>query len=228
MSELPTGTVTFLFTDIEGSTQLLARIPGHYGDVLAEHQRVLRLAFDEHGGREVDREGDSFFVAFARAPDALAAAVHGQRALASTRWPERVELRVRMGIHTGEATVRGGDYVGLDVHRAARISSAGHGGQVLVSSATHELVADALPPDVAFRDLGEHRLKDLERPVHLFQVVAGGLQSEFPPPASLSPIRARIPVPATATIGREADLARLGELLAEPDTRFVTLVGPGG
>jgi predicted ATPase/class 3 adenylate cyclase len=228
MSELPTGTVTFLFTDIEGSTRLLARMPDRYGDVLAEHQRVLRLAFDEHGGREVGREGDSFFVAFERAHDALAAAVDGQRALACTRWPERVDLRVRMGIHTGEAALRGGDYVGLDVHRAARISSAGHGGQVLVSSATHELVADELPPDVALHDLGEHRLKDLERPVHLFEVVAADLPSRFPPPGSLSPVHARIPAPPTATIGREADLARLGELLAEPDTRLVTLVGPGG
>src|SRR4051794_13947088 len=228
MSELPTGTVTFLFTDIEGSTQLLARMPDRYGDVLAEHQRVLRLAFDEHGGQEGGREGDSFFVAFARAPDALAAAVDGQRALAGTRWPERGGLRVRMGIHTGEAALRGGDYVGLDVHRAARISSAGHGGQVLVSSATRELVADELPPDVALRDLGEHRLKDLGRPVHLFEVVAADLPSEFPPPGSLSPVHARIPAPPTATIGREADLARLGDLLAEPDTRLVTLVGPGG
>src|SRR3954464_15670813 len=193
MSELPTGTVTFLFTDIEGSTKLLARIPDHYGDVLAEHQRVLRLAFDEHGGREVGREGDSLFVAFERAPDALAAAVDGQRALACTRWPEGVDLRVRMGIHTGEAALRGGDYVGLDVHQAARISAASHGGQVLVSSATHELVADELPPDVALRDLGEHRLKDLGRPVHLFEVVAADLPSEFPPPGSLSPVHARIP-----------------------------------
>src|SRR4051795_11102605 len=124
MSELPTGTVTFLFSDIEGSTRLLARLPDRYGDVLAEHQRLLRRAFDEHGGREIGREGDSFFVAFARAPDALAAAVEGQRALGVARWPEGLELRVRIGIHTGEAVLRGGDYVGMDVHRAARISSA--------------------------------------------------------------------------------------------------------
>ena len=227
MAVLPTGTVTFLFTDIEGSTRLLARLPDRFGDLLAEHQRVLRGAFGAHGGREVGREGDSFFVAFARAPDALAAAVDGQRALARTRWPEDADVRVRMGIHTGEAALRGGDYVGLDVHRAARISAAAHGGQVLVSSATHALVADELPPGVVLRDLGEHRLKDLERPEQLFQVVAGDLPSDFPPPASL-PRRARIPVPPTTTIGREADLARLGGLLAEPGGRLVTLVGPGG
>src|SRR4051812_16527787 len=163
-------------------------MPDRYADVLAEHQRVLRLAFDEHGGREIGREGDSFFVAFARAPDALAAAVEGQRALGLARWPEGLELRVRIGIHTGEAVLRGGDYVGMDVHRAARISSAGHGGEVLVSSATRELVSDGLPPDVALRDLGEHWLKDLDRPERLFQVIASGLAADFPPPVSLSPV----------------------------------------
>src|SRR5919198_2488262 len=179
MAELPTGTVTFLFSDIEGSTRLLARLRGRYGEVLAEHQRLLRAAFGDHDGREVHTEGDAFFVAFARASDAVAAAVSAQRSLASRRWPEGVDVRVRMGLHTGEAEVRRGDYVGLDVHRAARICSAGHGGQVLISGATYELVADELPADVALRDLGEHVLKDLDRPEHLFQVVPGDLPRDF-------------------------------------------------
>jgi class 3 adenylate cyclase len=134
MAELPSGTVTFLFSDVEGSTRLLARLRGRYAEVLGEHQRLLRAAFDEHDGREVHTEGDGFFVAFARASDAIAAAVSAQRALASQRWPEGVDVRVRMGVHTGEAEVRQDDYVGLDVHRAARICAAGHGGQVLISS----------------------------------------------------------------------------------------------
>src|SRR5215212_6688771 len=183
MTELPTGTVTFLFTDIAGSTRLLAGEPQRYGALLAEHHRVLRQAFDAYGGCEVRIEGDAFFVAFARAPDALAAAVAVQRALAR----DESGVRVRIGMHTGEAAVQDGDYVGLDVNRAARIAAAGHGGQVLVSGATHALVEDDLPPDVGLRDLGAHRLKDLDRPERLFQVVAGDLPPEFPPPASLGP-----------------------------------------
>ena len=180
MAELPSGTVTFLFSDVEGSTRLLTRLRGRYAEVLGEHQRLLRAAFDEHDGREVHTEGDAFFVAFARASDAIAAAVSAQRSLASQRWPEGVDVRVRIGVHTGEADVRQDDYVGLDVHRAARICAAGHGGQVLISSSTRELVADELPSDVALRDLGEHRLKDLDRPEHLFQLVVGDLRADFP------------------------------------------------
>src|SRR4051794_29546276 len=142
MAELPSGTVTFLFTDIEGSTRLLTRLRGRYAEVLAEHQRLLRAAFDEHDGREVHTEGDAFFVAFARASDAIAAAVSAQRSLASQRWPDGVDVRVRMGVHTGEAEVRLDDYVGLDVHRAARICAAAYGGQALISSSTRELLAD--------------------------------------------------------------------------------------
>src|ERR687887_840810 len=141
MREPPSGTVTFLFTDIEGSTRLLSRLRGRYAEVLSEHQRLLRAAFYEHDGREVHTEGDAFFVAFARASDAIAAAVSAQRSLASRSWPEGVDVRVRMGVHTGEAEVRQGDYVGLDVHRAARICSAGHGGEVVVSSSPRELGA---------------------------------------------------------------------------------------
>jgi class 3 adenylate cyclase len=180
MAQLPSGTVTFLFTDIEGSTRLLTGLRDRYAEVLADHQRVLRAAFDERGGREVHTEGDAFFVAFTRASDAISAAIAGQRALASQPWPEGVDMRVRMGVYTGEATVQQDDYVGLDVHRAARICAAGHGGQVLISGSTRELAAGKLPQGVALRDLGEHRLKDLDRPEHLFQVLARDLPADFP------------------------------------------------
>jgi predicted ATPase/class 3 adenylate cyclase len=231
MAELPSGTVTFLFSDVEGSTRLLTRLRGRYAGVLAEHQRVLRAAFDEHNGREVHTEGDAFFVAFARASDAIAAAVSAQRSLASQRWPEGVEVRVRMGLHTGEAEVRLDDYVGLDVHRAARICSAGHGGQVLISSSTRELVADELPQDVALRDLGEHRLKDLDRPEHLFQLVVGDLPADFPPLASLSPGSGRangLPPAPNRTIGRADDVRAIMDRLRVDGVRLLTLTGPGG
>jgi class 3 adenylate cyclase len=146
MPELPSGTVTFLFSDIEGSTRLLTRLRGRYAEVLAEHQRVLRAEFDEYNGREINTQGDGFFVAFARASDAIAAAIAAQRGLVSRSWPEGLAVRVRMGVHTGEAARELDSYVGLDVHRAARICAAGHGGQVLISSATRELVAGELSP----------------------------------------------------------------------------------
>jgi YVTN family beta-propeller protein len=179
MPELPSGTVTFLFTDIEGSTALLKRLGPAYGDVLTEHQRILRAAFAAHGGHEVDTQGDSFFVAFRRAKDAVAAAVAAQRDLTAHEWPDGVELLVRMGLHTGEPQVGEQRYVGIGVHKAARIGAAGHGGQVLLSSTTRELVEDELPPGVTIRDLGERRLKDLERPERLFQLVIEGLRSHF-------------------------------------------------
>jgi len=179
MTQLPTGTVTFLFTDIEGSTALLKRLGARYGDVLAEHQRILRAAFAAHGGHEVDTQGDSFFVAFPRAKDAVAAAVAAQRDLAAYDWPEGARVAVRMGLHTGEPQVGEQRYVGIGVHKAARIGAAGHGGQVLLSSTTRELVEDELPPGVTIRDLGERRLKDIERPERLFQLEIEGLQSDF-------------------------------------------------
>ena len=231
MAELPSGTVTFLFSDIEGSTRLLTRLRDLYADVLAEHQRMLRTAFDDHDGREVHTEGDAFFVAFARASDAIAAAVSAQRALASRRWPEGVDVRVRIGVHTGEAEVRQDDYVGLDVHRAARICAAGHGGQVLISSSTRELVADELPADVALRDLGEHRLKDLDRPEHLFQLVVGDLRADFPALASLSPGSSGangLPPSPNRTIGRADDVRAIVDRLRVDGVRLLTLTGPGG
>jgi YVTN family beta-propeller protein len=179
MSELPSGTVTFLFTDIEGSTSLLKELGSRYGEVLSEHQRILREAFAAHGGHEVDTQGDSFFVAFRRAKDAVAAAVDAQRDLAAHPWPDGAQVRVRMGLHTGEPQVGEQRYVGMGVHKAARIGAAGHGGQVILSATTRELVEDELPPGVTLRDLGERRLKDVERPERLSQLVVEGLPSEF-------------------------------------------------
>jgi YVTN family beta-propeller protein len=182
MAESPTGAVTFLFTDIEGSTRLVKQLRDRYGAVLADHQRLLRAAFAAHGGYEVDTQGDSFFVAFASARDALLAAVEGQVALLSHAWPEGVEIKVRMGLHTGQAVASDGRYTGLAVHRAARIGAAGHGGQILVSQATQTLLEDEEEDlHIFLRDLGEQRLKDLERPVRLYQAGAEGLPASFPP-----------------------------------------------
>ena len=208
MRELPTGTVTFLFTDIEGSTRLLTELGPSYVDVLAEHRRMLRETFGERAGVEVDTQGDAFFFAFARASDAVAAAAAAQDALAE------LPLRVRMGVHTGEPVVTEEGYVGLDVHRAARIAAAGHGGQVLVSQATHDLAG--LP----LRDLGEHRLKDLSAAERIFQLG----DDEFPPLKTL--YATNLPVPTTPFVGRERELAEVAELLGR--SRLVTITGTGG
>jgi YVTN family beta-propeller protein len=177
--ELHGGTVTFLFTDIEGSTRLLKQLGGGYAEVLGEHQRILRAAFAAHGGQEVDTQGDSFFVAFRTAKDAVAAAVDAQRDLEAHNWPEGAPVRVRMGMHTGEPRVGGERYVGIGVNRAARIGAAGHGGQVLLSSTTKELAEEDLPPGVTIRDLGERRLKDLDQRQRLYQLVIDGLPNKF-------------------------------------------------
>ena len=182
MADLPSGAVTFLFTDIEGSTRLVKQLRERYGEVLQEHRRLLRAAFEAHGGYEVDTQGDSFFIAFSSARDALLAAVEGQLALVSHTWPDGVEIRVRMGLHTGQAVAHDGRYTGLAVHRAARIGAAGHGGQILVSQATQTLLEDEEEDlHVFLRDLGEQRLKDLDRPVRLYQAAADGLPASFPP-----------------------------------------------
>ena len=181
MRNLPTGTVTFLFTDIEGSTRLLHALGDGYAGVLTDHRRLLRDAFGRHDGLEVDTQGDSFFVAFADARCAVAAAVDAQTALARHAWPRGTEVRVRMGVHTGEPLASDGHYVGVDVHRGARIAAAAHGGQTLVSERTREIVAGNGVP-VALRDLGACRLKDLPEPERLYQLVIDGLPSTFPPP----------------------------------------------
>jgi class 3 adenylate cyclase len=214
MSGLPSGTVTFLFTDIEGSTLLLRRLGERYADVVGRHDRVVRAACAAHGGREVSTQGDAFFVAFGRAGDAVAAAVQVQRALAEERWPEGAGVRVRMGLHTGEPVVGATDYIGLAVHRAARICALGHGGQILVSSATRESLEDDLRAGISFRDLGERRLKDFDRPEHLFQVVAGDLPADFPPVVSVAAEVVELPPELDAgapLVGREGDLDALRE-----------------
>jgi class 3 adenylate cyclase/tetratricopeptide (TPR) repeat protein len=181
MTELLTGTVTFLFTDIEGSTQLLKRLGKTYGEALADHREILRAAAREHGGDEVDRQGDSFLFAFPRADEAAAAAIDGQQRLEAHKWPAGARLRVRMGIHTAEPTVSEEGYYGLGVHRAARIMSAAYGGQVLVSLAASSVLEDAELNGGKLRDLGEHWLKDLDRPERLYQLDVSGLKSAFPP-----------------------------------------------
>ena len=183
MTELQSGTVTFLFSDIAGSTALLRRFRDRYGDIIADHQRLLRTAFEGAGGSEVDSQGDSFFFCFTKARDAVRAAVAGQRALQSHAWPEDGEVLVRMGIHTGEASVSEQRYQGLAVHRAARICDAGHGGQILLSQTSHTLLEDEEGEHDGFslRDLGQQRLKDFERPIGIFQIVASDLPTDFPP-----------------------------------------------
>jgi class 3 adenylate cyclase len=175
-SGLPTGTVTFLFSDIEGSTELSRRHGAAYGDLRAEHRRLLRESFGAHGGCEVDAEGDAFFVVFERAIDAVAAAVAAQRALAAAD-----VVRVRMGLHTTEPHLHADGYVGVGVSRAARICAAAHGGQIVLSHATAGVIEDHEVPGVAMRDLGDHYLKDIPRPQRLFQIDADGLRSDFPP-----------------------------------------------
>src|SRR6266487_2804995 len=216
MRNLPSSTITLLFTDIEGSTRLLGRLGERYSEVLAECRHLLRGVFEHWHSHEVDTQGDAFFVVFARAAEAVSAAVEAQRALAAHAWPEGIEVGVRMGLHTGEPSPTAEGYVGVDVHHAARIMSAGHGGQVLLSRATRELVEHTLPDGVALRDMGKHRLKDLQRPSHLFQLVIAGLPSDFPPLNTLNTRPNNLPFQPTPFIGREMQVAaELSDLFAD-------------
>jgi predicted ATPase/class 3 adenylate cyclase len=226
MTELPTGTVTFLFTDIEGSTRLLQELGDEYGPLQDAHAAIMRSAIGAGGGVEIRTEGDSFFAVFPTPSGAVAAAVAAQRELASFAWPDGGDIRVRMGLHTGEGVPGGDDYVGIDVNRAARIASTGHGGQVVVSAATSELVTAHLPTGVSVRDLGDHRLKDIEHPERLHDLVIEGLPSRFPPLRSLGGRRTNLPSHRTSFVGRSHEIADVEELLSS--TRLLTLTGPGG
>ncbi len=228
MPELPTGTLTLLFTDIEGSTHLLQQLGERYASVLADCRHLLRSAFAQYHGHEVDTQGDAFFVVFARASDAVAAAVAVQRALFAYAWPQGVAVRVRIGVHTGEPTLMSEGYVGLDVHHAARIMSSARGGQILLSPITYQLVEQHLPEGTHVQDLGQHRLKDLQRPDHLFQVSVEGLPADFPPLKTLDASANNLPIQTTPFIGREQEVATLCGLLRRPEVRLVTLSGPGG
>ncbi|HEX5014536.1 MAG TPA: adenylate/guanylate cyclase domain-containing protein [Candidatus Limnocylindrales bacterium] len=223
----PAGTVTFLFTDIEGSTRLAQSLPIEaWTAILARHREIVRAAIRGVEGHEEKTEGDGIFAVFPTADGGVRAAVEAQRGLAAEAWPDGVELRVRMGLHTGAGTLDGdGEYIGADVHRAARISSAANGGQVLLSETSSDLVAGGLPAGVALRSLGQHRLKDL-RPERICQLTIEGLRADFPPIRSLDSRPNNLPTQLTTFVGREAELKEAAELLAT--TRLLTLTGPGG
>jgi predicted ATPase/class 3 adenylate cyclase/DNA-binding CsgD family transcriptional regulator len=228
MHHLPTGTVTLLFTDGEESTPLLQHLGDRSTDVRTVCRHLLRRASEDYGGIVIDTQGDAFFVAFARATDAVLASIEAQRTLASQAWPEGVAVRVRMGLHTGEPHLAADGYVGLDVHRAARIMNAGHGSQILLSQTTCDLVEHALPHGASLRDLGPHRLKDLEHPHHLYQLVCEGLPAEFPPLKTLDTYPHNLPIQLTPLIGREREVAAVQHLLHRQEVRLLTLTGPGG
>ena len=222
---LPSGTVTLLFTDLQGSTRLVERLGSAFAGVLAEHFSILRQAIAEHDGYEFGTEGDALFAVFSRARDALIAAAEAQRALAGHEWPEGVSIRVRMGLHTGTPDRGPGTYVGHDVHRAARISAVAHGAQILLSDATRAL-ATPFPADLATVDLGRHRLKALPEPEHLFQLTGPGLVLDFPPLASTDVVPTNLPRERTSFVGRRCELDELQPLLRR--SRLVTLTGPAG
>ena len=223
---LPTGTVTFFFSDIEGSTKLIQRLGEHYPGVLLAHHNLLRVALAAHGGNELRTEGDSFFIVFGSALDACSGAAAAQQALQDNAWPEGGRVRVRIGLHTGEATLVGNEYLGLDVHRAARVASAAHGGQILISETTRALVDHGLPAGLSLHDLGVHRLKDLARPERLFQLTIAGLPDEFPALRTLETTPNNLPTQLTSFVGRDDQVREAKQLLAR--SRLLTLTGPGG
>ena len=230
MPDLPTGTVTFLFTDIEGSTILWEQHSDAARSALVRHDALVEQIVAECGGVVVRPrgEGDSRFAVFARPSDAVTAAATLQQALYAEPWLIPAPLRVRMALHTGEADVRAGDYYGSAVNRCARLRAVAHGGQTLVSQTTHALVCDNLPPHFTLRDLGEHRLKDLVRSEHIFQLDVPDLPTTFPPLKSLELHPNNLPLQPTPFIGREQELERVRQRLGQPDVRLLTLTGPGG
>ncbi|HEV3406439.1 MAG TPA: BTAD domain-containing putative transcriptional regulator, partial [Candidatus Dormibacteraeota bacterium] len=227
-STLPSGTTTFLITDIEGSTRRWDRSPDEMREAMGIHDAVLGAAISTHAGVQVEsgREGDSILAVFARATDALACALEAQKELTAQQWPAGADLHLRVAIHSGEAELRAGHYFGPAVYRCARVLATGHGDQVLLTQAAHDLVVDSLREGAALRDLGSHRLRDLERAERIFQLTAPGLRSDFPPLRSMDPQRHNLPISPTGFIGREAELKEIAERL-KPH-RMLTLVGPGG
>jgi predicted ATPase/class 3 adenylate cyclase len=223
---LPSGTVTFLFTDIEGSTRLWEQQPEAMRIALARHDAILRHAIGSHRGHIFKTVGDAFCAVFATAPDALAAALAGQQALCSEPWKETGPVRVRMALHCGASDERGGDYFGPPLNRVARLLAAGHGGQILLSQATADLVREALPGQSSLGDMGAHRLKDLQQPEHLFQLLHPALPTDFPPPRSLEAFAHNLPAQLTSFVGRKKEIADVKRLLGT--TRLLTLTGSGG
>ena len=228
MPDLPTGTVTFLFTDIEGSTKRWEHHPDAMREALARHNSLLRSVITARGGFVFKMVGDAVYAAFAVPADAVAAVIAGQRAVAAEQWGEVGPLRVRMALHTGAAQHRDDDYFGPTLNRVARVLSTGYGGQVLLSAATLELVRDALPADVSVQDLGEHALKDLLRPEHIFQLTIPDVPSDFPALKSLSRRPHNLPVQPTPFLGRQQEVVSVCALLRRPEVRLLTLTGPGG
>jgi predicted ATPase/class 3 adenylate cyclase len=224
----PEGTVTFLFTDIEGSVNLWEQYPEAMTHALACHDALLRQAIESHGGHVFKTVGEAFYAAFSTPPEAVVAALEAQRALVTEPWEETGPLRIRVALHTGVPQLRGGDYFGGPINRAARLLEAGHGGQVLLSAATQELVRDHLPDGVSLRDLGEHRFRDLIRAERVYQLVHPDLAAEFPPLRGLDAGRHNLPVQPTPLIGREREVTTLQEMLGRAEVRQVTLTGPGG
>jgi predicted ATPase/class 3 adenylate cyclase len=228
MPDPPTGTVTFLFTDIEGSTRMWERDVGAMRVALARHDEILTRTIQERGGFVFKTGGDAFFVAFPAASGALEAALEAQRELLAEEWKETGPLKVRMALHTGAAEERDGDYFGPQVNRVARLLSVSNGGQVLISHSTHEMVRDQLRAGVGMRDLGARRLKDLVRPERIFQLTAPDLPSEFPPLRTLEARPNNLPLQPTPLVGRERELAEVTRRLLAPESRLLTLTGPGG
>jgi class 3 adenylate cyclase len=228
MSDLPTGTVTFLFTDMEGSTRLLEARPEAYRAGLARHDAILDRAIREHGGIVFERAGDSFAAAFSSPNAAVRAALEAQLALQQESWDELGSVDVRMGLATGEIELQGGQYFGLTLHRCARLMSSANGGQIVLSAVTAGLVRESLPADASLVDLGQHRLRDLTQAEQVYQLRAPGLPDNFPSLRTFAAVANNLPRQATSFVGREHQLQAIRGILSRPETRLLTLTGPGG